>query len=95
MFGPGAPLLEVVQGGILSERGVLLSVRCDLRGWELPGGNAHRGESPEQALRREILEETGVDVVVEEERKRKIPVDVEVEEEYYDTSNCCVALRRL
>ncbi len=57
--------LVVHQGAVLSERGVLLSVRSDLRGWELPGGNAEPGESGEQALRRELLEETGVEVEVE------------------------------
>ncbi|MBW1683445.1 MAG: NUDIX domain-containing protein [Deltaproteobacteria bacterium] len=59
-----APLV-VVHGVILSERGVLLSVRSDLRGWELPGGNAEPGEPGEAALRREILEETGLEVAVE------------------------------
>ena len=57
--------LVVYQGVILSERGVLLSVRSDLRGWELPGGNAEPGEPGEAALRREILEETGLEVAVE------------------------------
>ena len=59
-----APLV-VYHGVILSERGVLLSVRSDLRGWELPGGNAEPGELGEAALRREILEETGLEVAVE------------------------------
>ncbi len=62
---PGDPVPLVHQAVILSERGVLLSVRCDLRGWELPGGHAGRGESGEAALRREVLEETGIEVVVE------------------------------
>jgi 8-oxo-dGTP pyrophosphatase MutT (NUDIX family) len=57
--------LVVHQGVVLSERGVLLAVRGDLRGWELPGGNALPGESEEAAVRREILEETGVEVAVE------------------------------
>jgi len=59
-----APLL-LVHGVILSEQGVLLSVRSDLRGWELPGGNVEPGEAEEAALRREILEETGLEVAVE------------------------------
>jgi len=59
-----APLV-VHQAVVLSERGVLLSVRSDLRGWELPGGNAEPGESGEEALRREVREETGVEVEVE------------------------------
>jgi 8-oxo-dGTP diphosphatase len=57
--------LVVVQGVILGRDGILLSVRADLRGWELPGGTPEPGESNEQALRREILEETGIEVAVE------------------------------
>ncbi|UCE84992.1 MAG: NUDIX hydrolase [Deltaproteobacteria bacterium] len=56
--------LVVVQAVIRSERGVLLTVRRDLRGWELPGGNARPGESEAQALQREVLEETGLAVEV-------------------------------
>jgi ADP-ribose pyrophosphatase YjhB (NUDIX family) len=69
-FGLVAPRVEraplvVHQGVVLSERGVLLAVRGDLRGWELPGGNAHPGESEPEAVRREIREETGVRVEVQ------------------------------
>jgi len=56
--------VQVVQGVVLSEQGVLLAVRSSLRGWELPGGHGRRGETPEAALAREIHEETGVDVEV-------------------------------
>jgi 8-oxo-dGTP diphosphatase len=59
-----APLV-VDQAVALSPRGVLLAVRSDLRGWELPGGTPLPGESGEQAVRREVLEETGVEVAVE------------------------------
>lgn len=59
-----APLV-VHQGVVLSGGRVLLTVRSDLCGWELPGGNANPGESGEAALAREILEETGVEVAVE------------------------------
>jgi 8-oxo-dGTP diphosphatase len=57
--------LVVYQAAVVSERGVLLTVRRDLRGWELPGGNALPGESPEAAVIREVREETGLDTSVE------------------------------
>jgi 8-oxo-dGTP pyrophosphatase MutT (NUDIX family) len=60
-----APLV-VVQGIVRSERGeILLAVRSDLRGWELPGGTPKPAEALEDALRREFQEETGIQVVVE------------------------------
>jgi ADP-ribose pyrophosphatase YjhB (NUDIX family) len=58
-----APLL-VHQAVIAGEQGVLLAMRAELRGWELPGGRAFPGESDEVAVRREVSEETGIDVEV-------------------------------
>ena len=56
----------VVQQAVIVDAGrVLLSVRADLRGWELPGGNPQPGESDEQSLLREVREETGLDVALE------------------------------
>ena len=57
--------LVVYQAVVVSERGVLLVVRRNLRGWELPGGNGFAGESPEAAVIREVREETGLDTAVE------------------------------
>jgi ADP-ribose pyrophosphatase YjhB (NUDIX family) len=58
--GPDAPLL--VQGVVEGEAGVLLAMRRELRGWELPGGRAEPGEGEATALVREIREETGLRV---------------------------------
>jgi 8-oxo-dGTP pyrophosphatase MutT (NUDIX family) len=58
--GPEAPPL--VQGVVLGEAGVLLTLRRELRGWELPGGRAEPGEAEATALVREIHEETGLRV---------------------------------
>lgn len=51
--------------GMPGQRDVLLSIRSDLFGWELPGGTIERGEATEDALVREVWEETGLDVEIE------------------------------
>lgn len=56
----------LVQGVVLGPEGVLLALRRELRGWELPGGRAERGEDERAALVRELREETGLEVAVEE-----------------------------
>jgi 8-oxo-dGTP pyrophosphatase MutT (NUDIX family) len=51
-----------VQAVVQGESGVLLALRRELRGWELPGGRAEPGEDERAALVREIREETGLTV---------------------------------
>ena len=56
--------LPVSVKGILIYRGRVLVLRNDRGEWELPGGRLDEGETPEEALRREIQEETGLRVTV-------------------------------
>ncbi|WP_433545867.1 (deoxy)nucleoside triphosphate pyrophosphohydrolase [Streptomyces sp. CA-294286] len=58
---------RLVVGGALFHRGRLLAARRssppELAGrWELPGGKCEPGETPEQALVRELREELGVEI---------------------------------
>jgi ADP-ribose pyrophosphatase YjhB (NUDIX family) len=44
----------------------LLQEKSSGEGWSLPAGEIEPGESPEHAVRREVLEETGLEVVPKE-----------------------------
>jgi len=57
--------LVSVAAMVYNEEGKLLLVNSPWRGWEYPGGLIEPGETFEQALRREIREEAGVEVEIE------------------------------
>lgn len=50
---------QAIQSG-----GHVVFVRHPERGWEIPGGHLNVGESPEDALIREVKEETGLEVEI-------------------------------
>jgi len=50
---------------IFEQERVLLAHRRDIDWWNLPGGGMEPDETVEEAMRREVREETGLDVAVE------------------------------
>jgi len=53
-----------VYGVIIEDGKVLLALRRDIDWWNLPGGGMELGETVDEALQREALEETGLRVRV-------------------------------
>tara|TARA_B100000902_G_C26877860_1_gene701082 strand:- start:57 stop:461 length:405 start_codon:yes stop_codon:yes gene_type:complete len=53
--------LESDRSKELGNGGKVVFVEHPERGWEIPGGHLEDGENPEQALLRELKEETGLD----------------------------------
>jgi len=61
------PILDVAAALVVQDRKVLATQRGygDYRGWwEFPGGKIENGETPENALRREIGEELSTDIKI-------------------------------
>ncbi len=59
------PHIELIaRGALITESRVLLCRNIAGGYWYLPGGHVDFGESAEAAVRREFLEETGLEVVV-------------------------------
>jgi len=55
------PITVGVRGLVVDRRGHILVVRHSyVPGWHLPGGGLDRGETTAEALRRELVEETGL-----------------------------------
>ena len=78
---PGMAALPpvVVVGAAIVRGGLLLAAQraeppALAGGWELPGGKVDPGESPEQALARECVEELAVSVVVGERLGPVLPI---------------------
>ena len=59
------PVHIVAVGGLIeNDEGKILMVKSTDRGWEVPGGQVEVGETLTDALKREIKEETGIDIEV-------------------------------
>lgn len=70
MIVPNGPVIRCV-GGVVHDAGgrLLLVRRANDPGkgqWSLPGGRVEPGETDRSAVHRELLEETGLSVIVEE-----------------------------
>jgi len=65
----------IVSAIMTGPAGVLLLRRSVTGEWTLPGGKAEGGESPETAMEREILEETGIALSAQEKQRwRQLPI---------------------
>ena len=70
---------------INEEKKVLFVKNRDVQQWSLPSGGLEDGETPEQCCRREVLEETGYRISVDQRLhiKRAIISNFQVETHYF------------
>ncbi|MHB2026603.1 MAG: NUDIX hydrolase [Elusimicrobiota bacterium] len=68
----------VATGYVVRDAKTLLLFHKKLRMWLPPGGHIEPGELPEDALRREIREETGLEVEILSPKRRPDPPESEV-----------------
>src|SRR5947199_5625125 len=64
--GSPASFRIAVSALIVDEGRILLAYRRDIDWWNLPGGGMEVGETVDEALQREVSEETGVEVEIEQ-----------------------------
>ena len=69
--------MTTVVAGLLWRDGRVLICQRDAHGafpgkWEFPGGKVEAGEKPEEALRRELFEELGINAEIAEEVWRTV-----------------------
>lgn len=55
-----------VKGILINSEGRVLLLKNERNYWELPGGRIEAGEQPEETVKREIAEETGMEVTVKQ-----------------------------
>lgn len=63
-------IVKSVLGVVYLEDKIVLTRRRDIPVWVFPGGGIDDGETPEEAIIREVKEETGFDAVIEKKIAR-------------------------
>ncbi len=61
------PKIFAAMKALIIEDGKILALKKNINGksiWDIPGGRMHYGEDPEDCLKREVLEETGLQIEI-------------------------------